>query len=144
MIEYEDIANGIADSIAYVFNDAVISDDPYSHIDGDAFIVKAVSYSPMFFSKRHAQRTYHFDIVYFAPMEKPMHEIDAIGQKLLEAFMYPIKFDGRYINAKNLNSVKIDKDFHVEFDLIFFDEIEQREKHDTAQNMELSFTVQCK
>ena len=142
MIGLEDITKGIANSILYEFKDATISDDPYAHISGPAFIVKMVTASPEKFSATHAHRLYHFDVVYFAEMDTPIHTLDVIGQKLLEAFIWPVEFAGRYIQPQNLSSVKVDRDFHVEFDLDFFDEIEPRVHYKTMQELGINFRVE--
>ena len=142
MISYEDIENGIYDSIAYMFKDAEISDDPYSHVDGECFIVKVINMSPVLFSSTNVHRLYQFDVVYFAPEEMPIHELDVIGQKLVEAFMWPVNFAGRYIQPQNVASVKVDKDFHVTFDLYFFDELEQRTEYKFMQAMDFEFTIE--
>lgn len=141
MIKINDIRNGIVDAIAKAFPDAVISDDPYSHVEGGAFIVKVVDMSPEAFSKVHARRSYGFDVVFFAPMTMAMHEIDAKGQELVEAFMYPLDFAGRHVYPRNVVTQKVDKDFHVMFDVEFFDSIAQFEEYELMGDLEFHLVL---
>lgn len=136
MIPIDTIRKGIAASIRRAFSGAEVNDDPWKHIDGAAFIIKCVSYSPERFSPVSAHRLYHFDIVYFAPMDEPIHTMDEKGQRLMETFMFPVEFGGRYIQPQNLSSVKVDKDFHVEFDLDFFDDVEVVNDSKLMQSLE--------
>ena len=136
MISIKDIQQGIEKSIKRVFPNALVKVDPYRHVKGPAFIVKCVSYAPSKFNPTSAHRIYHFDIVYFAPMDEPVHTMDEKGQRLVEAFLYPVEFAGRYIQPQNVNTVKIDKDFHVEFDLDFFDEVELERNFEYMQSLE--------
>lgn len=142
MINLQDIVVGIGNSIRAEFEDAKVSRNPYAHISGPAFIVKMVSATPTKFSATNAHRLYHFDVVYFAEMETEISELDVIGQRLLEAFIWPVEFAGRYIQPQNLSSVKVDKDFHVEFDLDFFDEIEPRVHYKTMEELGINFRIE--
>lgn len=125
MIHYGDIAKGVKEAITRMFGEVEVSDNPYDHLDGPAFIVKCVGSNHDRWSTKHAHRVYNFDCVYFPTVDTPMHEIDAEGQKLAEAFIFPLNFAGRYIQPKNIQTLKVDKDFHVTFDLEFYDELPQ-------------------
>lgn len=127
MISYSDMKESIAAAISKAFGGAVVSDDPFYKIEGPSFLIKVVSSTPTRFSPTHAHRLYHFDIVYFAPPETPIHEIDLAGQQLAEAFIWPLEFAGRHIQPTNITTIKVDHDFHVEFDLDFYDTLPQPE-----------------
>lgn len=127
MITHNDIAAGVRDAILEEFEGAVVSNNPYDHLEGPAFIVKCVGGVHDRFSPTHAHRLYNFDIVYFHPIDQPVSEMDTIGQRLANAFIMPIKFAGRYIQPTAITTAKVDKDFHVTFNLDFYDELPQPE-----------------
>lgn len=99
MITVDAIKQGIARNIAKAYSDLPITDEPQRHVEGAAFFVKMISHNPTVFHKKQARRIYQFDVVYFAPINTPRHEVDSVGQRVAEEFMRPISFDGRHIYA---------------------------------------------
>lgn len=143
MIAYSDIKKSIVDSIAKRFGkEAVISDDPFKHVEGQAFIVKLISQDFEDFEKEVVKRSLAFDVVYFAPNKMSMHELDEIGQTLAECFLYPLPFRTRYIQPSDVTTSKVDMDFHVGFELNFYDDKVIDEHYEYAQD--LTFKVVLK
>lgn len=141
MISYREIKDAIVSVIADAFKGATISDDPYKHVKGGAFIVKVVNNNANVYSRAIARRDLFFDIVYFAPKEMETHELDEIGQTLAEAFLYPVAFSTRIIQPTNLSNRKVDMDFHLNFDLVFYDDISEKENYDYGEDLEFTVTM---
>lgn len=142
MITIDNIKQGIAKNIAKAYSDLPITDEPQRHVEGAAFFVKMTSYNPSVFHKTQARRIYQFDVVYFAPINTPRYEIDSVGQRVAEEFMRPISFDGRHIYAKDLYTRLIDDDFHIIFNVDFFDEIKDAVTYEFMEQLE--FCVELK
>lgn len=141
MIAYSEIKTAIVNVIADAFKDSTISDDPYKHVKGGAFIVKVVNNDANVHSCDIAQRDLYFDIVYFAPKDMEVHELDEIGQTLNEAFLYPITFATRTIQPTSITTRKVDMDFHLNFDLVFYDDIPPKEHYEYAEHLEFKITL---
>ena len=140
MIAYEDIKQGIARRIASAFKDAVISDDPYSHVDGASFIVKVVDNDINYYSVDTASRRLFFDVVYFAPVDTPIHVIDNVGQSLAEAFVGQVAIANRYITPTECGIKKVAEDLHLTFYLEFYDEI-KIEEHPLMNSLDFEITL---
>lgn len=141
MIAYKEIKTAIVNVIADAFEDSTISDDPYKHVKGGAFIVKVVNNDANLHSYDIARRDLYFDIVYFATKEMEVHELDEVGQTLTEAFLYPVSFSTRTIQPTNITTRKVDMDFHLNFDLVFYDDIPEKEHYEYGQDMEFAITM---
>lgn len=142
MITVDAIKQGIAKNISKAYSDLPITDEPQRHVEGASFFVKMVRYNPTVLHTKQARRVYQFDIVYFAPINAQRHEIDSVGQRVSEEFMRPISFDGRHIYAKDLYTRLVDNDFHIIFNVDFFDEIKNTETYEVMEHLE--FHVELK
>lgn len=137
MIDLSDIVQGIIDKLATVDKELEITDDSFENIIGDSIVVKVIDNLIDKHSPNIYKRQISGDIVYLATIDKKAHEIQSFGQKLMESLLDRVQVDNRYLMLHIKETRLVDKDYHIMFNIEFYDDLIIDKKKEYMNNMQI-------